>query len=256
MPAARATTSSSRRDRLRKHDMAATRIENGMIRSAISGTRKSEVLATTMAGTLGTSAVLRISSTYSMSATSETIPRNTRIAVMRKRIPKYRARVPATMAASRRRREPPRDAVGHGLNGANQESRRFDDGGLRDRQQPQHGRGEHRDILERQRDRVFDAEYHAGEADHAQCRDRADGGDERPSAALPGGAGRAEIREREDQEDEGIERRDDPVRQLGAELAGVAPHLRVARVGIDQVPGVTLAHRVGDDGPLPGARES
>ena len=38
-PAARATTSSSRRDRLRKQNMAATRTANGSTRSVMNGTR-------------------------------------------------------------------------------------------------------------------------------------------------------------------------------------------------------------------------
>ena len=55
IPAARETTSSSRRDRPRKHDIAPISTQNGRIRSAICGTRNSEIFATSRAETFGTS---------------------------------------------------------------------------------------------------------------------------------------------------------------------------------------------------------
>ena len=63
IPAARETTSSSRRDRPRKHDIAPISTQNGRIRSAICGTRNSEILATSSAETFGTSDMRRICST-------------------------------------------------------------------------------------------------------------------------------------------------------------------------------------------------
>ena len=63
MPAARETTSSSRRDKPRKQDMAPISTQNGRMRSAICGTRNSEILATVRAETFGTSAIRRICST-------------------------------------------------------------------------------------------------------------------------------------------------------------------------------------------------
>ncbi len=63
IPAARDTTSSSRRDRPRKHDIAPISTQNGRIRSATCGTRNSEIFATVSADTFGTSAMRRICST-------------------------------------------------------------------------------------------------------------------------------------------------------------------------------------------------
>ena len=53
IPAARETTSSSRRDRPRKQDIAPISTQNGRIRSPICGTRNSEILATSNAETFG-----------------------------------------------------------------------------------------------------------------------------------------------------------------------------------------------------------
>ena len=52
IPAARDTTSSSRRDRPRKHDIAPISTQNGRIRSPICGTRNSEIFATSQRGYL------------------------------------------------------------------------------------------------------------------------------------------------------------------------------------------------------------
>ena len=63
IPAARDTTSSSRRDKPRKQDIAPIRTQNGRIRSPICGTRNNDILATSSAETFGTSDMRRICST-------------------------------------------------------------------------------------------------------------------------------------------------------------------------------------------------
>ena len=224
IPAARDTTSSSRRDRPRKQDIAPISTQNGRIRSPICGTRNSEIFATSNADTFGIVAdAPHLLDVVEQDDQCEDAQQhgNQRGEEAHAEVALQGADHCAGSATGPVRRT---NHSADGVDGPGQDRRRFDDQAARDGEEA----CRHRCRRPRRTEPATAIGYLTVKTVQAKPIRRSPAtarmtARQRPGGALARGARRAEERKGDQDEGKRIERREQAVVEFGAELSRLLP---------------------------------